>query len=454
VRPAVRVDAKPISANVNKALAYLADQQQSDGGWGQGGGWRTNAQRGGRVEGAEAEDHSDLGNTCIASLALVRAGNTTEEGEYAANLAKAVLYICAMVEKSDDDTLYATDVRDTQLQSKIGAYVDTFLAGLVLTELQGKTYGEDMENRVAGALAQVIKKVELNQQDDGRLAGNNGWAAVLSTGLNSKFLNRAAQGGQAIDATLLARDFRQSSAALDLDSGEFRGAAYTPALGAVASADSATAAEPSILGGVFSAGAGGRSGGRMGGAPSDAGVPLYQFSGNAAAISELKVTLDLQRVGALETLDSSTASAEEKAAAQSVIDQFNEVSAAHDAAINGILRRLDDRGFIAGFGNNGGEELLSYMNISETLVALGGDEWKSWDKSITENLVRIQNGDGSWSGDHCITGRTFCTAAALLTLMADRAPTPLAAATDEQNRDDQKPADQIPAEVSIESDAG
>ena len=38
--------------------------------------------------------------------------------------------------------------------------------------------------------------------------------------------------------------------------------------------------------------------------------------------------------------------------------------------------------------------------------------------------IFAQNEDGSWSGHHCITGRTFCTAGALLTLMADRAPMP------------------------------
>jgi hypothetical protein len=37
----------------------------------------------------------------------------------------------------------------------------------------------------------------------------------------------------------------------------------------------------------------------------------------------------------------------------------------------------------------------------------------------------VQNQDGSWTGHHCITGQTFCTAAALLTLMADRTPVPV-----------------------------
>src|SRR5262249_9218400 len=76
------------------------------------------------------------------------------------------------------------------------------------------------------------------------------------------------------------------------------------------------------------------------------------------------------------------------------------------------------------FGNNGGEEFLSFMNISEALAATGGTEWKNWDRAMNTLVGKAQNGDGSWAGHHCITGRTFCTAAALLTLMADRTPLP------------------------------
>ncbi len=90
-----------------------------------------------------------------------------------------------------------------------------------------------------------------------------------------------------------------------------------------------------------------------------------------------------------------------------------------------MIARLDDKQFIAGFGSNGGEEFLSYLNIGESLVVKGDKTWKSWDKSITENLNRVQNSDGSWSGHHCITGRTFCTSAALLVLMVDRSPVPI-----------------------------
>ena len=43
-------------------------------------------------------------------------------------------------------------------------------------------------------------------------------------------------------------------------------------------------------------------------------------------------------------------------------------------------------------------------------------------------LLKYQDKDGSWSGQHCITGKTFCTSGALLVLMADRAPLPTVAA--------------------------
>src|SRR5262249_30326944 len=103
---------------------------------------------------------------------------------------------------------------------------------------------------------------------------------------------------------------------------------------------------------------------------------------------------------------------------------IEDAEAAHEESLSSSYAYFKDASFRQGFGSNGGEEFLSYLNIGETLAAKGGKEWEDWDRSMTENLERIQNADGSWSGHHCITGRTFCTAAALLVLMADRAPRP------------------------------
>ena len=66
-----------------------------------------------------------------------------------------------------------------------------------------------------------------------------------------------------------------------------------------------------------------------------------------------------------------------------------------------------------GFGNNGGEEYLSYMMTSEAIAQQGKDEWLKWKQSIEPKFKQSQNPNGSWSGHHCITSPVFCTAAIL-----------------------------------------
>jgi len=39
---------------------------------------------------------------------------------------------------------------------------------------------------------------------------------------------------------------------------------------------------------------------------------------------------------------------------------------------------------------------------------------------MNERLAKVQNQDGSWSGHHCITSPSFCTASAISCLTADR----------------------------------
>jgi hypothetical protein len=155
--------------SVKQGLEFLLKQQQDTGGWGQGGGWRQNSkQSGGRVEGKDIEDPADLGNTCVGLMALLRSGHSPIAGEHKDAAAKAFEFICRQVEKADDDSLYVTSVRDTQLQVKIGQFVDTFLAGWTLSELKGRI-PEDLEKRRAAAVDKVVKKIEKHQKDDGPL---------------------------------------------------------------------------------------------------------------------------------------------------------------------------------------------------------------------------------------------------------------------------------------------
>jgi hypothetical protein len=390
--PATPVKPKPLSDGVKKGLGYLVNQQHNDGGWGQGGGWRQGEQGKGRVEGADVADPSDLGNTCIAVLALVRAGSTPKEGEHAKNVARAVDFILARVEKADNDSLYLTDVRNTQLQSKIGPYVDTFLAQLVMAELKGKMPEEKAEKRLTAAFDKTMTKIAKHQKADGNFAKNEAWASTLSMALCSKGINRAAQMGFMVPQTVLAADQKANTAGLDLARGTFTTPA--PAAGGAA-------------------------------APTDAGVPVYTASGKTAGLQESVNTLKKDEKKNQEIVKSPTSAPKEKEQAQKDLDRLADAEKATNAAVDGLIRRLDDKQFIQGFGSNGGEEFLSYMNISETLVVRGDKDWVAWDKGITDALIRVQDKDGGWSGQHCITGRTFCTATALLTMLADRAPIPV-----------------------------
>ena len=399
--PAKRPAPAPLGDAAKKGLAYLAGQQNADGGWGQGGGWRTSSQ--GRVEGADVKDPSDMGNTCVAVLSLVRSGSLPTEGEYATHVTKGVDFICKHIEDSDRQSIWVTDVRDTQLQSKIGQYVDTFVAALVLSELKGKVPADKGGSRIEAALKKVIAKIESNQKEDGTFAGNAGWASVLSQGLCSKALNRAVQNGVTVRAEVLKRDFDQAQGQLAVS-------------GAVKS---------EVVAGKTAGGAGYGSS-RVAEAAGDAGVKLYNYSANAGRVGDLKNSQDKDRGKVAAVLKSPTSSKDEKARASEQLKEFDRVAATHLEATGEILKQLDDPRFVAGFGNNGGEEFLSHMNISENLYAQGGKEWERWNSSIAGVIGKVQNADGSWSGHHCITGRTFCTSAALLTLMADRAPVPVA----------------------------
>ena len=149
-----------------------------------------------------------MGNTCFALLALFRAGNTPTEGQYKDNVAKGLKFILTRVEKADKDSLYVTDVRNTQLQSKIGPYVDTFLVNLVLAEMRGKAGSE--EKRLTAALEKTMNKIVKHQDASGGFANNGGWAPTLSMGICNKSLARAKQNGVEVDQKVLDRALAQS----------------------------------------------------------------------------------------------------------------------------------------------------------------------------------------------------------------------------------------------------
>jgi hypothetical protein len=375
-QPATRpVEPKALSANVLRGLKWLADRQLENGSWDQGEESQQMRNRNQEMGGANVAD------TAVACLALLRSGSTPDSGAYASHLNKGIEFILTHVEKSDEKSLFVTDVRNTRLQSKLGQYIDTFSAALILAEMKGQMGNDEANKRVLAALDKVMDKIEKNQQADGGFA-NGGWAPALAQGVASKAVNRAIQNGYDVDATVKQRIDSYAQNAI------------------------------STVGGRVS----------MEGA---ANVELYARSANLQALNDAEnANRVLEREVDQVLSNPSTQPAEVVARAQAQRRSAASNSMQLGNAALAIGGRLNDAGFIAGFGSNGGEEFLSYMNIGETLASKGGEEWEKFDKSMTENLNKIQNDDGSWSGHHCITGKTFCTSAALLVLMVDRTPQP------------------------------
>ncbi len=431
------VKPKELSAAVKKGLEFLVKSQQEDGGWNQGGGWRTGGA--GRVEGAKVEDPSDIGNSCFVLLALLRAGNTATEGEYKENVKKGLAFIIARVEKADKDSLYVTDVKNTQLQSKIGPYVDTFLVNLVLAEFRGKS--GDQEKKLVAALEKTMTKIVRHQTADGGFANNGGWASTLSMGICNKGIARAKERGAVVDEIVLKRALAQSDSATT-------GAAPV----AVATSPARPAADVSFLE-VFGAKVAGvpakpaliptmpaPSAGRAG----DAGVALYAQSQGAGNRQDLLNSLRRDAEDAKKVVADPKASKDDKAKAEKTLTEVKKADEANDKVQDQLAKQVKNENFVAGFGNNGGEEFLSFMNISEALILKGGKDWDDWDTKMLKGMEKAQDKDGSWQGHHCITGKTFCTAGALLVLLADRTPFPVEVLKAAKEKKDNTPKPDAP----------
>lgn len=186
------------------------------------------------------------------------------------------------------------------------------------------------------------------------------------------------------------------------------------------------------------AGGGGFGGGFVGG---DAGVRLYSLGQAVGNTQDLYNSANADAEKARKIIADVKASKGDKDAAQKTVDRATALGKEAEKAQAQAGAQINNPAFVRGFGSNGGEEFLSFLNISEMLVVKAGKEWADWDGKMQDSLPKAQDGDGSWSGHHCITGKTFCTSAALLVLLADRTQFPddvIKAARDGAKKADEK----------------
>jgi hypothetical protein len=352
--PASTAIDKSVSTAIDKGARWLASVQGADGGWGQDAGEGSSARPGERLE----STGNDVANTAVAALALLQAGR-----QYEPQVERALAFVLQRIEASPADGLAITDRQGTQIQRKLGPYIDTFLSSMLLSQIDGRASTPALNARVRKALQKTVAKIEKHQQSDGSWNVAGGWAPVLGTSMASRSLFEAQSKGIAVDATVLRRAETYTVAALSAPPPPVaRGAG-----GGLAVAESVVVSSTP--------------------APAEAaGVPLYQ---SAQALEQL----------------SRTAADRAKNAKQ----------------IGAIQRQLTDAAFVRGFGSMGGEEFFSYLNISDSMKRVGGDAWSKWNADITQKIVGLQNSDGAWAGHHCITGRVAMTSAAILNLTVDRA---------------------------------
>lgn len=376
--PAAKPPQKPLAPHVHKALDWLVGAQQADGGWGAGSSARQD------IRDAHAVP-TDPATTAVAAMALLRAGERLGRGDYGATLQKATDHLLQTVESAPEQGPQITTLTGTQPQAKMGQNVDTALCAQFFARLLQEPDAEAPRERVQKALDKCLRKIEASQSQDGSWAAG-GWAPVLQSAQMSTALELAQLAGRTIDESKLeqARAYQRAQVSATGGSG--------PASTFTVSADAA------------------------------AGVQLYASASNMRAVAadaraaEEIVAAGKQagRIGKEAQTDAETLKKLGVGAPQAVL--FAESVEMNTAA----KARAFDENVLDGFGNNGGEEFLSYQMKSESLAIDGGDEWAKWTAKISERLAKVQNPDGSWSGHHCITSPTFCTATAISCLTAER----------------------------------
>ncbi len=330
-----------------------------------------------------------LGNTSMATIALVRAGNTTTRGPYAANVARAVNFLADRIEASNGDKLEVAGDADPLVYNKFGPYAETLLAGFALGELRNATGASGDDERARQTLEKIVSKIEKNQRPDGLFAGNAGVVTIFSAAACSKCLNLAAQNSIAVDRDVLDRDFAQACTEIQRCKVKFTNSPEALRAAAVAGRRNASPSKSASSAPAIADTE-----------PLTLATKLYGLSVTASRISDYCTTCTVT------ASDDASRSAKAREKQQAVN---------HD-----LLADAFDPRFLAGFGSNGGEEYLSFSMIGDALRAADDPQFARWNEVITDAVERVQNADGSWTGLHCVMGRTFNTSAALMTLLADR----------------------------------
>jgi len=356
-----------VEASIKKGLTWMDKAQSNDGGWGAGTHYNQ----------SEMDPHavaSDPATTSLIAMSLLRTDNTLEKGEYAKNLKKATEFLLKTVENCPDNQQYLTLLTNTQPQIKLGRNIDVILTAQFFTNILHYEIADiSIKRRIEKALDKCVARIQSGQDKDGSWK-DGGWAPVLQSALANNALESAGDVGRKVDQEVLKKSREYQSGNFDLKTNApVTDKAAGVMLYGISSTTRASAKE------------------------SRRAKDIIDEAKRDGKISDDKVTeknLLAAGVSTIEAKQLSTAYEINKASQQQAL-------------------RED---VMQGFGNNGGEEFMSYLMTGESIMMQGGDDWKKWYDMMSGKLVNIQNTDGSWNGHHCITSPVFCTGTCLLIL--------------------------------------
>jgi len=357
-----------VSFAIDEALEWMAKAQLNNGGYGAG----THARQG------VTDPHAvkaDPATTAMVSMALLRSGSTLTKGPYASNLKAALDYLLEQVEESDDNEYNITNLTGTQPQIKLGQNIDVVLTSQFFTNILDYLQNSpNLKERIVKCNNKCLVKIQKSMADNGSVRGA-GWAGVLQSSFATNALETAQEKGLNVDEKKLkqAKDYQKGN--------------YDVKTNKVATEDGA-------------------------------GVMLYSLSGTARSSAKeareaKEILAKAKQEGKLSSnADMSVENLQKSGMSESEALRYGTAYEINQAA----KKQVQQDDVMEGFGSNGGEEFLSYLQTGEGLIMSKDHDWKKWYGNITSRLVKIQNDDGSWNGHHCITSPVFCTATALLIL--------------------------------------
>lgn len=417
---------KEIPAYLNKSIDWLAASQAQNGGWG--------SETSGRKTQQDPNAAVDPATTAFSAMALLRVGNTLDEGQYSQNVKNALTYLLEVVEKCSENAKNITDLQNTQPQRKLGGNIDVAMTSQFFGQIEPTIKDKALTERVHKAWDKCVRILENAQQKDGSWV-SSGWAPVLNSAMANNALEIADKSGRTVNKDKLAASRRYQSSNASAETAEtpdaytgFYDGGSMPDMPTKTVSESPRSAVPTsrtaenamVKRSAGSAKMSGFSTSRS------AGVALYSVASTQRATAEQAKTV--KSIASKQKTERATdVKMDNYADVFKVLkDEKMSDSAAKDYAVAYISNQsaaaeMNNEAVLSGFGNNGGEEYLSYMMMSESMVSSGGGkEYDQWYDKMKQRFEKVQNQDSSWSGHHCITSPVFCTAAVILCLTADR----------------------------------